>query len=219
MPSWRETGAPQRGPNRRRSGGEGFDPRCRVTSTTVLEPSPFRPKPGVLLADLVETVLTHDASDEHRQSGPRARLAWDAAVRWAARRRPVAGEAVAYRQALGASDDPVEQLAGAAVAYVRFAAEAGAGFDVIYSGEIDTSEHPDLCENRRALASLLLAPAFALAPSSEQAIAARRGTQASRAAGRRPSRMRFRIRAATTLRRALALPAERGSAPRRPATA
>jgi hypothetical protein len=33
---------------------------------------------------------------------------------------------------------------GAAVAYVRFAAEAGAGFDVIFSGEIDTSEHPDL---------------------------------------------------------------------------
>ena len=58
------------------------------------------------------------------------------------------------------------------MAYVRFAADAGAGFDVIFSGEIDTSEHPDLCENRRALASLLLAPAFALAPSSEQAIAA-----------------------------------------------
>jgi AcrR family transcriptional regulator len=76
-----------------------------------------------------------------------------------------------YRQALGASVDPVEQLAGAAVAYLRFAAEARAGFDVIFSDQIDTAEYPDLRESRRALSNLLLPPIFALAPTAEQAIA------------------------------------------------
>ena len=69
-----------------------------------------------------------------------------------------------YRDALSASDDPAEQLAGAAAAYVRFAADERAGFDIIFSDQIDSADHPDLRDKRRALANLLLPPIFALAP-------------------------------------------------------
>jgi AcrR family transcriptional regulator len=75
-----------------------------------------------------------------------------------------------YQQAMRAVDDPVEQLVGAAVAYVHVASEAGAGFGVVYSDEIDVYKHRELLAYRQDITDLMLKPCLAVAPSYEDAI-------------------------------------------------
>lgn len=49
-----------------------------------------------------------------------------------------------YRAALALSDEPAEQLAAFAAAYVRFAAEERALFDITFLAGLDTGRHPEL---------------------------------------------------------------------------
>ncbi|WAZ19038.1 WHG domain-containing protein [Streptomyces cinnabarinus] len=56
-----------------------------------------------------------------------------------------------YRAALSSSTDPAEQLAAFAVAYVRFAAEERALFDITFLAGLDTGRHPDLAAAGTAL--------------------------------------------------------------------
>jgi AcrR family transcriptional regulator len=75
-----------------------------------------------------------------------------------------------YSHAMEATDDPVEQLVGAAVAYVRVASEDAAGFGVVYSDELDNAKHQDLLASRRAITDLLLGPCAAVTPSYDDAV-------------------------------------------------
>ncbi|MGV9457162.1 TetR/AcrR family transcriptional regulator [Streptomyces sp. NPDC003635] len=56
-----------------------------------------------------------------------------------------------YRAALASSSDPVEQLAAFATAYVRFAAEERALFDIAFLAGLDTDRHPELAAAGTAL--------------------------------------------------------------------
>ncbi|MEU3852325.1 TetR/AcrR family transcriptional regulator [Streptomyces sp. NPDC029554] len=56
-----------------------------------------------------------------------------------------------YRAALSSSTDPVEQLAAFATAYVRFAAEERALFDITFLAGLDTERHPELAAAGTAL--------------------------------------------------------------------
>jgi AcrR family transcriptional regulator len=76
-----------------------------------------------------------------------------------------------YHQAMHARADPVEQLVGAAIAYVRLSSEDGGGFGVVYSDEIDNAKHQELLASRREITDLLLTPCVQVAPSYEDAVA------------------------------------------------
>lgn len=76
-----------------------------------------------------------------------------------------------YRDALGTSDDPAEQLAAVSAAYVRFAAASKAGVDVIYAAGLDKRVHAELRESGRALIDLLIPIGQALTTHPEAAIA------------------------------------------------
>jgi AcrR family transcriptional regulator len=76
-----------------------------------------------------------------------------------------------YRAALAESGDPVEQLAAVAGAYVRFARDAGAEFDVIFTAGLEINRHPELRERTRTLMGLLLPLGFALADDAHSALA------------------------------------------------
>jgi AcrR family transcriptional regulator len=75
-----------------------------------------------------------------------------------------------YREAMKASDDPVEQLLGAAVAYMRVASQDAAGFGVVYSDEFDNVKHQDLLASRREITDLLLAPCVAVTATYGEAV-------------------------------------------------
>ncbi|MFE0627912.1 TetR/AcrR family transcriptional regulator [Streptomyces sp. NPDC058864] len=56
-----------------------------------------------------------------------------------------------YRAALTSTADPVDQLAAFAAAYVRFAAEERALFDITFLAGLDKSRHPELTQAGAAL--------------------------------------------------------------------
>ncbi|CCK24780.1 hypothetical protein BN159_0401 [Streptomyces davaonensis JCM 4913] len=56
-----------------------------------------------------------------------------------------------FRAALSTSTDPAEQLAAFAAAYVRFAAEERALFDITFLAGLDTTRHPELAAAGTAL--------------------------------------------------------------------
>jgi AcrR family transcriptional regulator len=60
--------------------------------------------------------------------------------------------------------DPVEQLAAGADAYVRYAKDRAAGFDLIYRSALGKTADPELLQARRRISDLLLRPAMAAAP-------------------------------------------------------
>jgi AcrR family transcriptional regulator len=76
-----------------------------------------------------------------------------------------------YRAALAESDDPVEQLAAIAGTYVRFARDAAAEFDVIFTAGLEINRHPELRERTRALMDLVLPLALSLTGDPPQALA------------------------------------------------
>ncbi len=74
-----------------------------------------------------------------------------------------------FATAINASDDPAEQLASFAAAYVRFAAEEPALFDVTFNAGLDKSRHAELASAGDRVAGLLLPVARQLAPAPDAA--------------------------------------------------
>ncbi|MCX5281043.1 TetR/AcrR family transcriptional regulator [Streptomyces sp. NBC_00198] len=74
-----------------------------------------------------------------------------------------------YRAALDGADDPAEQLAAFATAYVRFAAQERALFDITFLAGLDTAHHPGLAAAGSALHDDLLPVVSRLAPDPEAA--------------------------------------------------
>lgn len=66
--------------------------------------------------------------------------------------------------------EPVEQLASFAAAYVRFAADAPALFDVTFNAGLDKSRYPELAAAGDELSAVLLPVARRLAPGPEHAL-------------------------------------------------
>ncbi|MER7928686.1 TetR/AcrR family transcriptional regulator [Streptomyces sp. NPDC096057] len=74
-----------------------------------------------------------------------------------------------FAAAMNASEDPVEQLASFAAAYVRFAAEEPALFDVTFNAGLDKSRFAELASAGDEVAGLLLPVAQQLAPAPDAA--------------------------------------------------
>lgn len=74
-----------------------------------------------------------------------------------------------FTAAMARSGDPVEQLAAFAAAYVRFAAEDRALFDVTFSAGLDKAGHPGLAAAGEELLAALLPVAARVAPGEEAA--------------------------------------------------
>ncbi|MFF5481016.1 TetR/AcrR family transcriptional regulator [Streptomyces sp. NPDC012935] len=74
-----------------------------------------------------------------------------------------------FAEAMSGSEGPVEQLASFAAAYVRFATEEPALFDVTFNAGLDKSRFAELASAGDEVASLLLPVAQQLAPSPEAA--------------------------------------------------
>ncbi|MEU0941352.1 TetR/AcrR family transcriptional regulator [Streptomyces canus] len=74
-----------------------------------------------------------------------------------------------FAVAVGADEDPVQQLASFASAYVRFAAEKPALFDITFNAGLDKSRFPDLAAVGDEVARLLLPVAGRLAPNQDAA--------------------------------------------------
>jgi AcrR family transcriptional regulator len=74
-----------------------------------------------------------------------------------------------YRAALATSTDPAEQLAAFAAAYVRFATEERALFDVTFLAGLDKSRHPELVEAGTALHDHLMPVACRIVADREAA--------------------------------------------------
>ncbi|MEV0935453.1 TetR/AcrR family transcriptional regulator [Streptomyces phaeochromogenes] len=74
-----------------------------------------------------------------------------------------------YRTALAAHTAPAEQLAAFAVAYVRFAAEERALFDITFLAGLDKSRHPELARAGSALHDDLMPVTREIAPDPDEA--------------------------------------------------
>ncbi|MYW15751.1 TetR family transcriptional regulator [Streptomyces sp. SID486] len=74
-----------------------------------------------------------------------------------------------FAAAMNADEDPVEQLASFAAAYVRFAAEEPALFDVTFNAGLDKSRFAELASTGDEVAGLLLPVARQLAPTPDAA--------------------------------------------------
>jgi AcrR family transcriptional regulator len=64
-----------------------------------------------------------------------------------------------FTEAVGGASDPVEQLARFSSAYVLFAAEERALFEVTFAAGLDKSKYPELAEAGNAVLAVLTAPA------------------------------------------------------------
>ncbi len=74
-----------------------------------------------------------------------------------------------YRAALAAHTDPAEQLAAFAVAYVRFAVEERALFDITFLAGLDKSRHPELARAGAVLHDDLMPVTGRIAPGADDA--------------------------------------------------
>ncbi|GAA0417059.1 hypothetical protein GCM10010357_43030 [Streptomyces luteireticuli] len=74
-----------------------------------------------------------------------------------------------FADAVGGSEDPVEQLASFAASYVRFAAEEPALFDIAFHAGLDKSRFAGLASAGDEVAGLLLPVARRLAPDADGA--------------------------------------------------
>jgi AcrR family transcriptional regulator len=75
-----------------------------------------------------------------------------------------------FGAAVGGSENPVERLASFASAYVRFAAEEPALFDITFNAGLDKSRFPELASAGDEVADLLLPVASQLAPDADDAL-------------------------------------------------
>lgn len=74
-----------------------------------------------------------------------------------------------FSAAVSSSEDPTEQLAAFAGAYVRFAAEERALFDITFSAGLDKSRHPELVAAGTALFDTLMPIASRIDPDQSAA--------------------------------------------------
>jgi AcrR family transcriptional regulator len=74
-----------------------------------------------------------------------------------------------YRAAMAEATDPGEQLAAFAAAYVQFAADQPALFELTFAAGLDKARFPELAEAGQALFAELSAPARALCGDDHQA--------------------------------------------------
>lgn len=79
-------------------------------------------------------------------------------------------QASRFGDAVARTDDPVEQLAEFAAAYVRFAREERALFEVTFAGGLDKTLHPELEEAGQRVLEALDAPAKALRADPHDAL-------------------------------------------------
>jgi AcrR family transcriptional regulator len=77
-----------------------------------------------------------------------------------------------FGEAAAAADGPAEQLAAMSAAYVRFAAERRAMFEVLFGAGIEKAAHPDLQAAAEMLLEVVLEPARRLAPAGDEQHAA-----------------------------------------------
>jgi AcrR family transcriptional regulator len=75
-----------------------------------------------------------------------------------------------YRNAIASSEDPAEALAAVSVAYVTFAVENPAGFELIGGASFDRRDHPEVQEARRELVDLLVSVGLALTRDQRDAL-------------------------------------------------
>jgi AcrR family transcriptional regulator len=75
-----------------------------------------------------------------------------------------------FAVAVDSSEDPVQQLASFASAYVRFAAEEPALFDITFNAGLDKSRFAELASAGDEVATLLLPVARQLAPHADDAL-------------------------------------------------
>lgn len=75
-----------------------------------------------------------------------------------------------YAAAVAKSNDPVEKMAEFAGAYVRFAIDEPAQFEITFSGGVDKRVYPELEQAGRHVLDLLQEPARALRPNPDEAL-------------------------------------------------
>jgi AcrR family transcriptional regulator len=75
-----------------------------------------------------------------------------------------------FAAAIGSAADPVEQLAEFAVAYVQFAIDERALFEITFSAGLDKAAHPELEQAGGAVLDVLMAPAKRVRPKPRQAL-------------------------------------------------
>ncbi|MGW2771760.1 TetR/AcrR family transcriptional regulator [Streptomyces olivaceoviridis] len=74
-----------------------------------------------------------------------------------------------FTRAMAATDDPVEQLAAFASAYVRFAVEDRALFDITFSAGLDKAEHAGVAAAGEELLAALMPVVIRVAPDEDAA--------------------------------------------------
>jgi AcrR family transcriptional regulator len=74
-----------------------------------------------------------------------------------------------FAAAIETADDPADQLAAFAVAYVRFAAQEPALFDVTFYAGLDKARHPELAEAGDAVLATIMPVAARIAPDEQAA--------------------------------------------------
>jgi AcrR family transcriptional regulator len=72
--------------------------------------------------------------------------------------------------AVASSPSPAEQLAAAAQAYVEFAVEERALFEVVFGAGLDKARHPQLAAAGAEVLAVLVVPAAALRPDDAEAL-------------------------------------------------
>lgn len=76
-----------------------------------------------------------------------------------------------FEEAISAQQTPAEQLAAASAAYVRFAAERRAMFEVLFGAGLDKTRYPPLEVATTQVVEVLLAVAGRLAPNADEQLA------------------------------------------------
>ncbi len=85
-------------------------------------------------------------------------------------RRAYAEQARRFAAAIAQADDPAGQLASFASAYVTFAAEDRALFEITFAAGLDKSAYPELAQAGEEVLAILTAPAARLRPSPAEAL-------------------------------------------------
>lgn len=75
-----------------------------------------------------------------------------------------------FAAAVNSVDEPADQLAAFAAAYVRFATEEPALFDVTFFAGLDKARHPELAQAGDALLAALLPIAVRIRPAEHEAM-------------------------------------------------
>jgi AcrR family transcriptional regulator len=81
-----------------------------------------------------------------------------------------AAQARRFAAAIAADNDPVEQLGEFAGAYVQFAIDERALFEITFAAGLDKTLYPELEKAGRQVLDVLLTPAMALRPSRASAL-------------------------------------------------